>query len=296
MSTLPQLPSSVLASFGAQLQQALAGEMLAMQEETLAGDETRDLVFRHTRTVQKNTCKIQFAVRTGDLSVVDKLVEENRGTISQVLELLGGDPTQRERMLSQAIEKFTEVRMMQYFFTTGRLASPSLVQPCNDDEYIGAALGFAQDLSRYVVGRACDADEASIAICRTLVIQLNAKMLEFDLRNGPVRRKYDGLKYALKSIEDVTYEMSLLKDEAEIHVGEGGGGGGGGGDEAPHKKSRTEPAVEEPLIDVAEMDAIRLRMDSFDKLREEVIKQSRDVQKLSKQGIFAVHRGNLKEA
>ena len=35
-------------------------------------------------------------------------------------------------------------------------------------------------------------------------------------------------------------------------------------------------------------------MEAYDKLREDMIKQSRDVQKLSKQAIFAVHRGNLK--
>jgi hypothetical protein len=37
-------------------------------------------------------------------------------------------------------------------------------------------------------------------------------MLEFDFRNGPLRKKYDVLKYALKSIEDIVYEMSLLDD------------------------------------------------------------------------------------
>ena len=38
---------------------------------------------------------------------------------------------------------------------------------------------------------------------------------------------------------------------------------------------------------------IKSRMDIYDKLREDVIKTSRDVQKLSKQAIFSVHRGNL---
>jgi predicted translin family RNA/ssDNA-binding protein len=37
-------------------------------------------------------------------------------------------------------------------------------------------------------------------------------------------------------------------------------------------------------------------MDAVDKLREDLIKSSRDVQKLSKQAIFAVHRGNLDES
>ena len=37
-------------------------------------------------------------------------------------------------------------------------------------------------------------------------------------------------------------------------------------------------------------------MHAYDELRESIIKQSRDVQKLSKQAIFSLHRGNHEEA
>ena len=63
--------------------------------------------------------------------------------------------------------------MMQAFFKTGSLPPPSAFHPCSDEEYLGAVLGFAQELSRYVVGRACEGDTSSIAICRTIIVQLN---------------------------------------------------------------------------------------------------------------------------
>jgi predicted translin family RNA/ssDNA-binding protein len=40
----------------------------------------------------------------------------------------------------------------------------------------------------------------------------------------------------------------------------------------------------------------RERMETYDKLREDVIKQSRDIQKLSKQAIYSVHRGALQDS
>ena len=46
--------------------------------------------------------------------------------------------------------------MYYYFFTSGLLVAPSELQPCNDEEYIGAALGFAQEIPRYVIGRATE--------------------------------------------------------------------------------------------------------------------------------------------
>jgi hypothetical protein len=150
-------------------------------------------------------------------------------------------------------------------------------------------------------------DISSVTICRTLISQLNGKMLEFDFRNGPLRRKYDGLKYALKTIEDVLYEASLLEDIPFVD------------EEMSSKRQKIEtPAtdaasvsvaeegveamsvvsgVEEPsLLDISSINEIRERMEVYDKLREEVIKQSRDVQKLSKLAIYSIHRGGLDDS
>jgi predicted translin family RNA/ssDNA-binding protein len=286
----------MMAGFGMELQEKLGAALAPAIEEVQAEDDRRDEVTRSSRKISKNNGKISFAVRTGQTQdgIVASLVTETSDMVSELLGKIGDDPEKRSGFLSNAIQSFTEARMMQHFFENGTLAAPSVLQPCSDEEYLMAALGFAQQLSRYCVGRACESDKASISICREIIVQLNEKMLEMDFRNGPVRRKYDGLKYALKNIEDVTYELSLLE------------GGEGAPEDGPKKKrARTEEAGEDkmdeeekavPLIPAAEIDAIKGRLDAYDKLREGVIKDSRDVQKLSKQAIFSIHRGNLKGA
>jgi predicted translin family RNA/ssDNA-binding protein len=142
-----------------------------------------------------------------------------------------------------------------------------------------------------------------------VVTELNAKMLEFDFRNGPLRRKYDGLKYAVRNIEDILFELSLQQ-------------GPGSGDSNTNTHTHTDEAVASPTkrmrlgeagteesavsvdaavsgyryLDSDEIDAIRARMDEYDQQRELVIKDARDVQKLAKQGVYAVIRGQLQEA
>lgn len=300
-SILPVRPSSMMAGFGEELQDKLSAALAPSIEEVQAEDDRRDEITRSSRKISKNNSKISFAVRTGQTQdgIVASLVAETSDMVSDLLGKIGDDPEKRSGFLSNAIQSFTEARMMQHFFENGSLAAPSVLQPCSDEEYLMAALGFAQQLSRYCVGRACESDKASISICREIIVQLNEKMLEMDFRNGPVRRKYDGLKYALKNIEDVTYELSLLEGGAsEINSAEDGPKkkkartNGGNGDKV--EEAEADPAT--PLIPVAEIDAIKSRLDTYDKLREGVIKDSRDVQKLSKQAIFSIHRGNLKGA
>ena len=104
----------------------------------------------------------------------------------------------------------------------------------------------------------------SISVCLRLVRELNGKMLEFDFRNGPLRRKYDGLKYAVKAIEDIYFELSL-QDAFRKETDSG---------EPDLKRPRGIDSAEgcvdtlPSLFDAAEFDAIRARMEAFDKCRE----------------------------
>jgi len=268
-------------------------------------DERRDGVFKATREIFRQIASIQFNISIGRFNDVDASMEETEGRIRSTLAALGkADPDAREGNINRAIESFTEMRLLQQFFLTGRLVGKGDVQPCNDDEYMAASLGFAQHLARYCVGRACEADVSSIGICKSIVLDLNEKMLEFDFRNGPLRRKYDGLKYVRRKLENITYEMSLLETKREEEQNDGVDS-----EQALKKRkvqdssstsasssSTVSPSPSSGLLDAATYDDIRVRMEAYDKLREEVIKGSRDVQKLSKQAIFSVHRGKVSDA
>lgn len=306
---IPQLPTSVLTAFGDGLNAAMASEIAELSEEAVKSDELRDYIFKQTRLIFKNSLQILFYIRTGKVNNNDAELAQCKKAAEDVIEELiamvsTNDIMLREGRLSQSIEKYLETHMLLYFFQNGNLPSKSqCLNCCSDEEYVGSILSFAQELSRYVINRACESDKKSIAICRELILSLNGKMLQFDFRNGNLRRKYDGLKYVLKSIEDITYEMSLtdvdLDKEVEGHIA---------------KKPRVEKtlssssealeSVEEQeipveingLIPSADLNEIKERMDTLDKIREDVIKQCRDIQKVSKQAIFSVHRGSLVDA
>lgn len=124
-------------------------------------------------------------------------------------------------------------------------------------------------------------DFDSVMLARRLLEQLNAKMLEFDFRNGPLRRKYDGLKYALKLVEDIVFEASLVnRSDGEVI----------------EQETKRVKLMETPVLSNSDFDAIKQRLDHVDQLREDVIKKSRDIQKLSKQAIFSLHRSQPDEA
>jgi predicted translin family RNA/ssDNA-binding protein len=60
--------------------------------------------------------------------------------------------------------------------------------------YLSGVMSVCQELVRYAVGQATHGHAGSVLLCKELVDAVHAKLIEFDFRNGPLRRKFDGIK------------------------------------------------------------------------------------------------------
>jgi|APGre2960657444_1045066.scaffolds.fasta_scaffold00210_4 predicted translin family RNA/ssDNA-binding protein len=77
------------------------------------------------------------------------------------------------------------------------------------EEYLGGLLDFTGELNRFAVLRATARDVPAVARARDVVDAVFGQMLQFDLRNGSARKKFDTLKYTLKKLESLLYELQL---------------------------------------------------------------------------------------
>ena len=209
--------------------------------------------------------------------------------------------------LSNKLEEYARIKATQHFLAVGEMLSPHSTcfktpagrSILTDEEYIGGCLiGLCHELSKHAVNRASNAANDSTAVpfiesCRDTASLILEALLAFDFRNGSLRRKYDSLKYALKTLETVLYELTV--------AGAVGGHKLSKADGPAKKKAKTEgyeagEAKSPLMLPKDDIDAIRERMDHRDKLRETLIKTCRDGQKQAKQAIFALHRGDFKKA
>eukprot|EP01039_Chlorochromonas_danica_P000217 gene217-232_t len=296
---LPAPPSKVLNQFGLKLQAALALDLQEILSEQQAEDENRSQSFDLQKRIAVATNKLLESVRNGDIEVIASQTEACQAMQTQMLDYIHNDPYQRESRVSHLIERSVVSGMLYHFYTQGSIPTRLAFANCTDDEYLGALTGFSQELSRYVINRACENDVQSIEISRLAVLQINEALLSLDFRNGPLRRKYDSVKYAVKAIESAAFELSLASDAKTplfSDVDEGSASKRARLEEPASASPDVVSSLQRDYIDKAEIAAIQQRMEAFDKCREQVIKDCRDVQKLSKQAIFALQRRDLVEA
>lgn len=176
-----------------------------------ASDEQRQEAFDMSRKFQRALLEAQT-----DLDQNKGNTEEWIQTLTTSLsEAIGTNPSEdttgrvpRIANLNQRVEDLCRFQALHHFLQTGSMLPPSACRfadnlQATDEEYLaGACMGVAQDLSRYAMGRATARDFASVQQARDLVQSILEYLLQFDFRNGFLRRKYDGTKYALKVREE----------------------------------------------------------------------------------------------
>lgn len=253
-----------------------------MKDQILSEVTTKEKVHASLREVQEKSKYCIHHYLTGSHGEASKFRAITKDHTSKLMGELTSAPIylRQQGYITEAIGSYVEVEALHTFFEEGRLVSVTdCVEGIEDEEYICGILGYCQTLSRYAVERAYHTDVESISLCRDLIDEIMGKLMLFDFRNGLIRRKYDSLKYSLKGVEDLRYEMSLVTkkvmSDGDVEMEER---------EPVSKKMK----VTASLVDGLAFDAMKKRMDDYDAARENVIKLTRDVQKLSKQAIYSL--------
>jgi predicted translin family RNA/ssDNA-binding protein len=158
----------------------------------------------------------------------------------------------------------------------------------DDERYLHGLIHALHDVQRYAVNRGQALDLRSVSICLRTAQCLEQALMQFDFRNSDLRRRFDSVKYIVKRLETVAYEVDLAHQRAAA-----------AGQPISVAVPAEGPGANESgvrVLDTARIGQIKTRYDEFDKKRETVIKRSRDVIKSAKNAIYALQRGNFKKA
>jgi predicted translin family RNA/ssDNA-binding protein len=250
----------------------------------------REAAYQMSTQMQTSLIRLRSSIGTAGIA---QELESFRETYASVLVVADPttDRTPREANLSYRVEEFACLSSFQYFLDHGTLLPP--VPYATDEEYLaGAVMGLAKELEQYGLGRATVRDVHSVRMACDVVTAIFDFLLQMDFRNGPLRRQFDGVKYSVKALETLLYELAVTSPAPAVEQTSS----------APSSSALTkkEPAAAKrtqlELIPLDQLQALKERLDARDELRENLIKKSRDGQKAAKQAIFALHRGDLVRA
>jgi predicted translin family RNA/ssDNA-binding protein len=219
-SSFPHSPSPVDES-----------DFARIMHELHAEDEARDSLIKKSRDIQKLSKNSIYEAHRGNVTKALAMVEEARaGAARDLLPPVAANPHLRFGAVGAALEEWVEAVVFSEFIQSGRIMPQTeLGLAVTKEEYLGGVMDVVGEVGRHAVLRATVRDTAAVGRCRVTLDALNAQLMLIDWRNGNLRRKYDAVKYSIKKIEGICYDLSL----AGLRPHGGGSGGVDAGEPNP---------------------------------------------------------------
>ncbi|KAF4320689.1 hypothetical protein JM18_004535 [Phytophthora kernoviae] len=130
--------------------------------------------------------------------------------IPELVELTKQNPSLRDGALSSSLEEYAEAKCFFHYLDTRCLLPRQDVPILKKNEYLGGVIDFTGELMRLAVVKATSRDVQEVERCKAMVEAISGELIQFDFRNGPMRRKFDSVKYNLRKLENTLYELSLV--------------------------------------------------------------------------------------
>ncbi len=172
-------------------------------------DESLEQAIRKSRDVIRLSKQLVYALHRKDLDAAQeleiRLFEEvkNLKLISENLASINFSGSYKV-----AIQEFVEA-VSFYDFVKGNDIRDYKELDVSIEYYLMGLCDLTGELVRKAINSVIDGDYQTALKIRDFVKELYGQFLEINFKNGELRKKFDSIKYDLKKLDDVVYELKI---------------------------------------------------------------------------------------
>jgi predicted translin family RNA/ssDNA-binding protein len=158
-------------------------------------------VLKQVREILKLSKKIIYSVHRKDDASAD--VKEISAKIKNLRKSI------RPEFLAQlkiAEQEYVEAVCLFEFTKSGGIPDAKDLGVV-DTNYLLGLCDLSGELTRLAINAAIDGDSKTALNVRAFVENLYDELMQFDFANGELRKKFDGIKYDLKRLEEVALQL-----------------------------------------------------------------------------------------
>jgi len=171
-------------------------------------EEGREDVIRLSRDIIQISKRIIYSVHRSDPQTASKLMVDIK---NKVKKLKNYDAQKVDTNInSVAYQEYVEAAALFEFKKHGKVPTRKSLEVTNE-HYLMGLCDLSGELVRLAVKFAINKKFDEVEKIRSLVDEIYGEFLKFDLRNGELRKKSDSIKWNLKKIEEINYDISLKK-------------------------------------------------------------------------------------
>jgi translin len=167
-----------------------------IRSEFKDSDERREVTIRLSRDIIKESKLVIYAIHRGDKPSLEK--------ISSMVKSLN-----RERMTgieNTAVQEFVEAACLYYYVYESRLPTRTELE-VDSESYLLGLCDLTGELMRRAVKDVIEGNGKRALEITKFVEEIYGEFLQFDLRNGELRKKSDSIKWNLQKLEQLSLDI-----------------------------------------------------------------------------------------
>ncbi len=184
-------------------------DFAGMRKELDEFDAKREAVIKKSRDILKSSKHAIYCIHRNDMAKAGQLLDSAKkdiaalkASISRVheIESIGA--------FSDAMQEYVEAVCFHGYVKAGKIPGRK-ASGASTEDYLMGICDFTGELARMSVAAATKKDIKSVKRIKGMVDEIYGELMQFNFRNGELRKKYDSVKWNLKKIEDVFYDLSI---------------------------------------------------------------------------------------
>lgn len=173
-------------------------------------DKQRELLIKKARDILRLSKLIIYSVHRNELDAASKQIESIIKEKKELDKIASHDcDLIYEGSYIAAMQEYVEALCFFEFVKNNTIPSKQKLN-VSTEEYLLGICDLTGELTRRAVVSAIDNFDEVTRI-KALVEQIFGEFLKFDFRNGALRQKADSIKWNLKKIEEVIYDINIRK-------------------------------------------------------------------------------------
>ncbi len=192
-----------------------AKELNKIKEELVEFDKQRENIIFLSRIILKASKSAIYSAHRCDFKEAKAHLDEAEDNIKKAGKLIAKIPDLRGiGAYSNSLEEYSEAKCFYGYVKDNKLPPLSELKSgfdVNSEEYLLGLCDFTGEMARLAVILATARKFKELQKIRDVVDEIFGFFSQLDMRNSELRKKSDSIKWNLKKIEEVLYDISMKK-------------------------------------------------------------------------------------
>jgi predicted translin family RNA/ssDNA-binding protein len=172
-----------------------------LRKEIQQKDEQREELIVKSRPIIKSSKQAIYALHRNEIKAAEQFLKDAKKGLNALKPADIG-------IYNAALQEYAEAATYFYYVTKGILVDNEEIK-VDAENYLLGICDLTGELARRAVFCVVNEEYPDVEKIREFVTSIHEEFTEFELRNGELRKKADSIKWNLKKIEEILYDIKI---------------------------------------------------------------------------------------